>query len=465
VNESTIDKIEPEIMQKVETFSVKPLDLGLSFAWSCRWLILAIALVTAALESGLSYIILTRPIDARILLLVSIAQSAAKAWVLIFVAGLALIAFHTSDLLSDVSELALKAIKVLPKTLISYLFVLFIVASTVVMVYTIPLLYFMLFLIWVPIFIAFEAHAVSVVEPKKNIEDDFFEVDDEEVVEKELKRREKFFQNKLPWELGLARAAQFTLGKKYFTLQIVLLLVFASVVPACVVTLIVGDTLGFVSEFMKIFASNFFEVFFAAAVSMAFVLLLPQRALNELRIAKKEIGLVSRSFKGKSPISLQDNLWSIIAITCLTTFSAYYLYSKTIEQQQVPPSASIVVASVNAEPHSVFITVNLDDPKNYLRWLDAKNFKIKLADAPIVEKTTKENVEESINEFKLVRALPYLTKTDQALNPEFYVPSRNPITLVLEFTKPKELSPNTKIALYYETPIGLGSPLYQGVVE
>jgi hypothetical protein len=359
----------------------------------------------------------------------------------------------------------LKAIKVLPKTLISYLFVLFIVASTVVMVYTIPLLYFMLFLIWVPIFIAFEAHAVSVVEPKKNIEDDFFEVDDEEVVEKELKRREKFFQNKLPWELGLARAAQFTLGKKYFTLQIVLLLVFASVVPACVVTLIVGDTLGFVSEFMKIFASNFFEVFFAAAVSMAFVLLLPQRALNELRIAKKEIGLVSRSFKGKSPISLQDNLWSIIAITCLTTFSAYYLYSKTIEQQQVPPSASIVVASVNAEPHSVFITVNLDDPKNYLRWLDAKNFKIKLADAPIVEKTTKENVEESINEFKLVRALPYLTKTDQALNPEFYVPSRNPITLVLEFTKPKELSPNTKIALYYETPIGLGSPLYQGVVE
>ena len=173
MNESTIDKIEPEIMQKVETFSVKPLDLGLSFAWSCRWLILAIALVTAALESGLSYIILTRPIDARILLLVSIAQSAAKAWVLIFVAGLALIAFHTSDLLSDVSELALKAIKVLPKTLISYLFVLFIVASSVVMVYTIPLLYFMLFLIWVPIFIAFEAHAVSVVEPKKNIEDDF----------------------------------------------------------------------------------------------------------------------------------------------------------------------------------------------------------------------------------------------------------------------------------------------------
>ena len=354
--------------RRARTF-LGPLDWGLAFAWAFKWPILLLCLVPLIAELVASYWLFYDRLMRKHLLLIFIGTAATNVW---FISTVLLLAVRVAaERTYSVKQLALQAVKQLPKPFLSYFATVAIVlAGATALIF--PGLVFLGFLLWAPAFCAGEIAVEQPPRPQGR------PVDEE--------RERGFFQNRSILDLGLVRSVRLA-GKNYpYSVQLALLMICAALAPGVLIEVLVPDNLVFCVQVLKSTLSSLVTALVVGAWAGTFVMLLPAAA-------KREVGIQSypdpRDFyPGKVLPRYEGRVVLQGVIVVVGMFASWIFMQSMLTRVEMPESVWVQLASVKQRDGEIVVDLTMNDSEHNFRWFSPDMFKATVpvppaaADAP-----------------------------------------------------------------------------------
>jgi hypothetical protein len=341
-------------------------------------------------------------------------------------------------------------------------------------------LIFVFLFIWAPLFCAAEQFVPESLITKVSEE----EAEDLEMPEDTFFRRPQksgWFRHKAIWDLGLLRSLKFARENGMATLQIIVLLWCAHIVPAALVEAWEPVRADFSSLFMQVLFSSWAEGIALAAASGVFLMLLSKDA-------KAEIGIDSyRSpWPGQEPetwpgLSLGRQKLIFVLLTVAASISTFFVLERAKQEQLMPRSVAVEVQSETVENGRLVLAVRLIDDASAFRWLDTESFVVSLGsekdagkEAAAVSGTAEKGGEEkpsaggkaaSGDEDKYLKPDGVIAYADDGakITKDVFTPHYGPLKFDLYYLLPENVSPGEReYSLYYRQPAGERVLLHKG---
>ncbi|MCB0323761.1 MAG: hypothetical protein KDD69_09320 [Bdellovibrionales bacterium] len=433
----------------------RPVDAGLRFAFNHKWLLLCLCLVPAVVEAAAAYLHYSTPLEPQQLFLVIVFTLGANAWLLSAVMMACIESMQGKQPVAAI--LSRKALRFLPKVFFSYISLLSLVFCSALML---PLIFLVLFFIWAPAFCVGELYV-----PQEEREDEEEDLDDDEffVRRGRLEREVGFFKNKSALELGFARSLQFGSRHAGTTLQVVILIWFANVVPSAAVDLLSSAYLGFTPVLLKIFLSSYSDVLATAVAAGAFLMLLPREARAEIGIEGGEAGEAVRPSLGGVRLDGKKRVFAAIALCAAG--ATYLVFQEALRDQAMPAEVAPEVRDAGRLHEQFRVEVTMTDPNRAFRWLEPLNFRLSFPELlKAQEQVTNTETEDETEPDPFIeptRIVP-LDATGVEIEKSPFIPYYQPLTLQLYFAVPQQLPDRGTYVLSYSTYFGEPQEVHRG---
>jgi hypothetical protein len=380
------------ISNEFETVSARPLDWAMTFFRSYKWKLLWFAVPVIFVEWIFTAWFQASAITPKSIFLWVILSVLAKTWLFSTVAMF--VASFLLNLPQDYRGALARGIRFLPKIFFSFLVVLFLVVflmqgvfaglSTAVFsgsqlalipllaLLVLPLFFWSVFF-WGPLFVVGE----TFTEPtSRKMEEEDYGMDDDDAESIPV----TYFKDKAVWELGFMRSAWFTFFRPLLTLQTLLLLWVAVVIPRAFVSVFfLGG--GPLAHYIEIAIVTVFDVWIFCVIAGVFFSALPMSMLQEMGVSwstvpfdvsnPKEIRLQGR------PIKLM--LTGLVAV-CATVLIALGV----MKQQRVPDFVEFRPLEIQRQGEEIVISLEVSDSEKGFSWfVDPSRFVI--SSAPTIE--------------------------------------------------------------------------------
>lgn len=435
----------------------KPFDLGLSFAWTKKRQLFVLSLVPALVEIVSSYIHYQLPLQQQHLFLIVIFSVAADAWLLTTVLFDGVRELRGEE--ESLSQLAVSALKNLPKVVLSYIGLIILLFFSVDRY---PLLILMAFFVWAPAFCAGEL-CVPATEARRKTGDEY-EEDEEPVPSITEAYQPTYFVQKHFWQLGFLRSLHFAVKNIGVTCQVILLIWLANVLPVALVGSIVPAHVGFAPVVLRVLASSWGHAIAAAASALTFLLLLNREAKMELKL-----GLASEAIEQKyfPKLRLQGNRLATALVLLGALASTYLVFEQTKRQTEMPANLTLSLQESRLDEGRLKVTLLLNDPDSAFRWLNPNSFAV--APVGVVVKDQLRQMFEATEpaeqeQVSLVATVVPRREDGSIIEEENFVPFYGQLNLMLYFDIPKEISEQRKFSLYFMNYLG-ASPRLIGTYE
>lgn len=385
------------------------------------------------------------PLDQEEWLVIAFCLMVAEAWLLN-----SIVIFHLEHLRaypSRLNEISKRALKFLPKVLLSFAAVIAIAAGSAF----IPVLLALVpFLIWAPIFSAAEAFA-KVLPRKEESEEESFEGlfgDDGPDAED---RPQHLFTGMAIWDLGLGRSFGFSGAAFPLTLELVVLMWCAHVMPNAICYFLFGSAFNYTVEILALVISALASAVLISSAVAAFFSLLPKVARDELELPKVEQTV------------REGGRWSptrgfvLLLLSPLAGLSTFYLVS-IMQDRSLPPTNLVVDATqVTRRGEYLNWNVKLEDPEHNFRWLDPNRYRLVFRHQPAPVKDTEKEVPPE-QDYELAPERYYTFQSEGRLVERFR-PFYGPLRVEVRFRYPPQLVGDKKLALHYKSGKELGKAL------
>lgn len=417
------------------------LSKGLAIAFDLRQRLILVALIVGAIEvvgASLQYFF---PLPEKHRLLLALVIFGAEAWGLSSIGSLVAGRIREKD--EKFSTIALFSISRLPKVLISYIVVAFLMS--IALNFARPLLFVVMFLIWAPVFVVGEGLVPPAPVSKSSRERDGDSPwDDESPAGYGARFRDddrlRLFEQRSMLDFGLARSVG--LASRFFgtTLLIVLVVCVCNFFPVATIRLLLPETFGFVGTAFEIFAVSIGDAFSNSLAISTFFLLIPVFARRELSIpdtygqlAAEDAG--SGRNTARFGLSREKIVFVGLAITCAA--SSAYIQWDNDRRFDWPVDLESTVVSAEVEDQTLAVTLRLGDDSRKYRWLALPALSVQLDKTPDAAKpntnadggpiTDTEN--KAIPLSRVVIRNPH----NETLSPSHFAPTDGPLDITLVF--------------------------------
>ncbi len=419
--------------------SVAALDRGIGFAIAHKSLLLFLCLLSGIVEISTAYFQYSQPLDQQQFFVVIILSLAAKAW-LLSVVLIACVTYFRGEAL-EVSDLARKGLRYLPKIFLSYAALLSLVLCSALVL---PLVFLVLFLVWAPAFCVGELFAP--MEKRDDLEEEE-EFDEDYFAKSRIPQPQlSLFKNKSIFELGFARSLQFGAKHAVLTFQVSILVWFANVLPSALIDLLSGSYYGFASTIAKILLSSYGDVLATAVAGSAFIILLPKEGKEEIGIAGPEVmPLLPKRAR------LQGRSWIFFILSLVAAGCTYVVLSHEILTKEMPSGVLSEVRKTEKVGEQFVVELYLTDTNRRFRWLNPYSFT--LAFDKDVRGTLSTESAESVDkvEYRAPTRVVAFDAQENELKTEQLSPSFTPLLLKLYYELPQDLPANGAYRLRYES--------------
>jgi len=237
--------------------------------------------------------------------------------------------------------------------------------------FVVSTVFFSIFLIWAPAFVAGENFAE---QPAKKDEDEFDPYEEEDSEDFAAKYFPKFFTGMGIVDIGIDRSIQFTIRNFAFSLQVLLIMWCVDVIPQALGILLFGKSTDVATILFEALASSAALGVTQLYVGYTFLLLLPEPARSELNVLGKT---------SEEPAPRPFLIRTIIGMLVLTSFIATgYLFQSLRVEQSFPAELKPKNVVINVHAGTLSTSFELDDNSLRYRWFHPSRFALKVAQTP-----------------------------------------------------------------------------------
>ena len=342
-----------------------PLVAGLRFALEHKQALFAFAIIPLLLELMIAEDQFRHALSDKVILFVHAPIIVlANAWQLAAVTMFAiqLGQGQTQSLIA----IGISALQNLPKTLISYVVLIFVTGLGVVLA---PLMCFVVFFIWAPLFCVGELFVPDSVN-KGDDEHEFGGWDDDPA-EPEQPR---VFGRRSVLELGFGRSVGLASRNLAPTLQVAALFWFVSTVPGAIVALFFGAKISLACQLLQIIFTALATMLATGTVAAVFLDLLGKEARLELALPleTQTNGAVLGPYR--RPLRFDRMFLMTMLLVSVAAIATWFQLCNSELQRVIPPDAAIEASGAVVEGDRIAVTLKLADPVTELRWLDPNQF-------------------------------------------------------------------------------------------
>ncbi len=422
----------------------RALDWGIEFAWLHFSKLLSLAVVPTIVQIFSAYLLFTHNLLRQQKLLVLVLSSVASVWLL---TAISMYAFETvlrAGKRVNLAEILQRALRELPKVLLSYVAVVMVVTVGLGSI-IIPGLVFLAFLLWAPAFCVGEIYAISREQKQRRsnlrtADDEPEELDPEELFRRKMRA---FFSHMSIWELGLMRSARFTALYMPSAVLMALILLAAVLIPSALVGYLNPYAWSFVGEVLSILVSALLGCFAMGVWVWTFLLLMPREARREIGVDPgQDFNQLAGLTKAK-PFSLEGNIPIIAGIVLLSALSGYYMLREVKEKTTMPASVQTEILASEVVGSDFVVRAKLIDVSDKFRWLLPYNFRLTLAADK--DKADKSAEPEALKPDRI----DLFDAEGRVLSLDSFSPSSTPLVIALFFDIPTNQAPAGEYQLGY----------------
>ncbi|HMO16934.1 MAG TPA: hypothetical protein PKA63_00985 [Oligoflexia bacterium] len=259
------------------------------------------------------------------------------------------------------------ALQTLPKVLLSYLGVMFLVQSVlgIFQMSPIPVLMVLIFFLWAPYLCSFENFARELSSKEIEEEDAAFDPFDEDSFS-EIKKR--LFTRKSWWHFGFLRSIEFTSKKGSLALSVVFLVWLARVIPDIIVG-IVGDTYSsFFAVIVQVVITFFASLIVHLSIIRAILYSLQPEEREELRSEKNSLDNFEPFL---NPLGIRVVSLSILVILITLLWS-----ERRFQQGGFPDYVEKELVLAKPQGEDLLVEIRVKDIKSKLRWFSPERFRL-----------------------------------------------------------------------------------------
>lgn len=470
--------------------AVDPLRWGFRFAVAHLPILVYLAAVLIVVEASCDYVVYNYSLLPKEAFLLGVVYTFTASWVLTAVYMLCIESFALTSRFTLFQQMG-RALKFVPKPLLSFSTLIFLVFLYVL--YFPPSVVLVAFFIWAPAFCVAECY---VKDPEPDEEGFDFDEDDFGLGfgtrgdgggrgQKQGDRRREsdrlqgdlirfgYFRGKAPWDLGLVRSLRFVFRHPGISIQLFLLLWFAEVGPRGVVALLRPDlALSTTSRVFEIAASGFCTVFVLAVSAYAFLVLLPDRAREEIEL--DPLYLKDHATARISGLWAAPRLAIFILLSAISGVASWGLVYRESLQNRMPNAVQVSNTGAALVAGQIELEFRLEDPQKHFRWLDPGRFELVLERVQQATTTAATAVPPTTGTESASAAPPVAARaveSEHRVSPREvglfdsggrvligtgFRPHFEPIRFVLKFRAPEDLSQfSRKFVLMYDDSVSL----------
>ncbi|MBP9838272.1 MAG: hypothetical protein KBC84_06120 [Proteobacteria bacterium] len=449
---------------------VWPLDVGVAFAFKHLNQILIFSLPASIVVSFLSYVNLFFPLNYQQSFLLGAINLCVVTWLLVAVMLFSIKKIQGQAM--DWKIIAIDAVIVMPKVIISYAFLVLIILSFAALPF---LLFFVLFLFWAPFYSAAELAIKK--NPVEDEEDDDEQSDLFSDTEEDIpfvKRKLTFFENKPIWDLGFSRSTNFVSKYYLITIALIMLIWISMILPRAIAVKLGGIYLSYPYVVIEVFLSFALYAIILCIASVSFLMAHPKEAFKEFGIDEK-----NENFQKLSQTKVARNKSRLLVFFCLLLvgiFATGPVWKFFINQRTAPASLVTTVEKIEVNEKQLILNVILKDDSNLFRWLEPTSFRLEVEDENYVMPEKEKDLSqiedallslqlENTDFNKLIvpdRVMAYSLKNEgsslvlnEELGEDNFAPHQGDIKIAVSFpNRLKDKAKKTKFSLYHLSIIG-----------
>ena len=452
VPEKRFSAQRPQSPTQHQLLALLPIDWGVSYACARLHACLFYGGLAAIPHILLSYILFTHALQQNEVFLYFVFRSAVDAWIITAIT-FDTIAWYRGEK-TPMALHALNALRYLPKILLSYALVFSVLLVSIPVP---PFVLLVLFFVWAPFFCAGERFADQEVLEKDKEEDDeeglsFFDFG---FADRATQLR-SMFSHKSLFEFGFARSMQLVGRNASVTLQLVVLVWTAAVVPNAIIVLFSGVHTGFEPVALSMIISSLSDTFVLMLVAASFCMLIPVAAQREIEIDKKIESLLIDS-PYPSRVNLQSRPLALAIVVGIATAASVIWVDAIQRGQEMPEEIKPISVQAEIVGEQLMVTLSLKDPNYRFRWFEPTAFSVNYGEESAKKQDSKsspptdESADSTEEEKGVTSPLRFkaFQEDGSEIEEEPFTPFYGTLKMVLYFKIPERAEKNNSVAFSY----------------
>lgn len=354
------------IVQSKAALSFSPSLRALAYVLTHKNKLLTLTLPGLLMQFLLYHFVYQLPPAASATVLIEMLLFVVRSWLILVIAVYFL---RNRDSLA-VRQIWIQAFKNIPKVFFCYLIVSVILWVSITVP---PGLLLVIFLVWAPVFCAFEIYAPQ--NDGEDVKNDSLETNnDPDEFRTVLDQPNGYFSYKGAFELGIVRSVQYASRNMGLSFKVLLITIVSSLLPQAIIVAIFNPSGSEVGEFIPALSSYPFEVLGLAWGIAVFCFSLPPEALEEISLVLPADKSFEERCKNlwKWRLKRSNWLYSLLLLSCLWSFPVLLQYEKS--HYRIPESVNFDVIAVERKQEGLIIDAEIEDSKHNFRWFKRELF-------------------------------------------------------------------------------------------